>query len=48
MMRLKLYINNKRDLVYTVVKGWEDLMGGVFVSAGSGKEIKEVVVKSLI
>lgn len=47
-MRLKLYINNKRDLAYTVVKGWEELMGGVFVSAGSGKEIKEVVVKSLI
>lgn len=44
-MRLKLYINNKRYLVYTAVKGWEELIG-VFISAGSGKEIKEVVVKS--
>lgn len=45
-MRLKLYINNKRYLVYTAVKGWEELIGGVFISAGSGKEIKKVVVKS--
>lgn len=46
MMRLKLYINNNRYLIYTAVKGWEELMGGVVVSAGNGKEIKEVVVKS--
>lgn len=45
MTRLKPYINIKRYLVYTTVKGWEELMGGLFVSPGSGKEIKEVIVK---